>query len=170
MGTNYSFLKDEAVVQEIHRHKWIESEKSGREIGFATAAYDWITKYGKEWMQRHIPPKNNNSFIEKRKHKRFYHQLPILLRINNDYLQTKTADINLIGLSCLISIYVEKNSPIEASLTLPPERFRFKSRVLRSSSLKTDETNFSYHIFFPFDENLHTYLKRNQDVLTQSYN
>ena len=46
----YPFLKDQTARQEIYKHKWIESEKAGREIGFATAAYDWITRYGQSWL------------------------------------------------------------------------------------------------------------------------
>ncbi len=47
----YPFLKDELAIHEIRKHKWIESEKAGREIGFASAAFDWITKYGESWLQ-----------------------------------------------------------------------------------------------------------------------
>ena len=51
MTIKYPFLKDELAVNEIRKHKWIESEKAGREIGFATAAFDWITQYGEAWLQ-----------------------------------------------------------------------------------------------------------------------
>ena len=51
MEENYSFLRDELALLEIRKHKWIESEKLGREIGFATAARDWINKYGEAWKQ-----------------------------------------------------------------------------------------------------------------------
>ena len=49
---DYSLLRDELALTEIRKHKWIESEKLGREIGFATAAVDWIEKYG-EAFKRH---------------------------------------------------------------------------------------------------------------------
>ena len=42
MTEHYSFLNDELALLEIRKHKWIESEKCGREIGFASAALDWI--------------------------------------------------------------------------------------------------------------------------------
>ena len=51
MEENYSFLRDELALLEIRKHKWIESEKLGREIGFATAACEWIHKYGEAWKQ-----------------------------------------------------------------------------------------------------------------------
>lgn len=50
MKTNYSFLSDQVARQEIYKHKWIESEKAGREIGFASAAFDWIVHYGDAWL------------------------------------------------------------------------------------------------------------------------
>ena len=46
---SYSFLNDKFARHEIHKHKWIVSEKAGREIGFATAATDWIKHYGDTW-------------------------------------------------------------------------------------------------------------------------
>jgi hypothetical protein len=52
-NSDYSFLRDDLARTEIYKHKWIESEKAGREIGFATAAFDWITKYGDLWLDHH---------------------------------------------------------------------------------------------------------------------
>ena len=45
----YSFLNDECAKFEIRKHKWMISEQAGREIGFATAAVDWIKNYGDAW-------------------------------------------------------------------------------------------------------------------------
>ncbi|MEI8292881.1 MAG: hypothetical protein WCG66_02710 [bacterium] len=38
-----------AERDEILRHKWIESEKIGRDIGFEKALLDWILKYRSGW-------------------------------------------------------------------------------------------------------------------------
>ncbi|MEI6278012.1 MAG: hypothetical protein WCQ16_01355 [Verrucomicrobiae bacterium] len=38
-----------AEREEILRHKWIESEKSGQDIGFERALLDWIMKYRTAW-------------------------------------------------------------------------------------------------------------------------
>lgn len=38
-----------AEREEILRHKWIESEKAGRDIGFERALLDWIIKFRSEW-------------------------------------------------------------------------------------------------------------------------
>jgi hypothetical protein len=38
-----------AEREEILRHKWIESEKIGQDIGFERALLDWIVKYRSNW-------------------------------------------------------------------------------------------------------------------------
>jgi len=36
---------------EILKHKWIESEKAGFDIGFERALLDWIVKYRANWRK-----------------------------------------------------------------------------------------------------------------------
>jgi hypothetical protein len=43
------FLAERA---EILKHKWIESEKAGRDIGFEKALLDWIVKHRSNWRER----------------------------------------------------------------------------------------------------------------------
>ena len=38
-----------AEREEILRHKWIESEKKGKDIGFERALLDWIRKHRENW-------------------------------------------------------------------------------------------------------------------------
>jgi hypothetical protein len=38
-----------AERHEILRHKWLESEKAGRDIGFERALLDWIRKHRSAW-------------------------------------------------------------------------------------------------------------------------
>lgn len=38
-----------AEREEIMRHKWIESEKAGHDIGFEKALLDWIVKHRSSW-------------------------------------------------------------------------------------------------------------------------
>jgi hypothetical protein len=40
-----------AEREEILRHKWIESEKAGRDIGFERALLDWMLKHRTTWRQ-----------------------------------------------------------------------------------------------------------------------
>jgi hypothetical protein len=37
--------------QEVLRHKWIESEKAGYDIGFERALLDWTQKYRSAWRE-----------------------------------------------------------------------------------------------------------------------
>jgi len=43
-----------AQREEILKHKWIESEKAGRDIGFEKALLDWIVKHRSNWRERRI--------------------------------------------------------------------------------------------------------------------
>jgi len=41
----------QAEREEILRHKWIESEKVGHDIGFEQALTDWIIKHRSSWRK-----------------------------------------------------------------------------------------------------------------------
>ncbi len=41
----------QAEREEILRHKWIESEKAGYDIGFERALTDWIIKHRAKWRR-----------------------------------------------------------------------------------------------------------------------
>jgi hypothetical protein len=46
-----------AEREEILRHKWLESEKAGHDIGFEKALLDWIVKHRSSWrLQRQKEP------------------------------------------------------------------------------------------------------------------
>ena len=40
-----------AEREEILKHKWIESEKEGKDIGFERALLDWIRNHREEWRK-----------------------------------------------------------------------------------------------------------------------
>lgn len=40
-----------AEREEILKHKWIESEKAGVDIGFEKALTDWIVKHRSKWRR-----------------------------------------------------------------------------------------------------------------------
>lgn len=48
-------LKDRRVIEEINRHLWIESEKSGHDITFEKAARDWFEKFASVWTEHYLP-------------------------------------------------------------------------------------------------------------------
>jgi hypothetical protein len=45
-----------AEREEILRHKWIESEKAGYDIGFEKALLDWIVKHRSSWRAQRMRP------------------------------------------------------------------------------------------------------------------
>jgi len=51
-----SVLSKEFIAErtEILKHKWIESEKAGKDIGFEKALLDWIVKHRSNWRERRM--------------------------------------------------------------------------------------------------------------------
>jgi len=43
-----------AEREEILKHKWIESEKAGSDIGFEKALLDWIVKHRSTWRSKRL--------------------------------------------------------------------------------------------------------------------
>jgi len=53
-----------AEREEILKHKWLESEKAGQDIGFEKALLDWIRKHRDGWRasrRTHGPSLTNKS-------------------------------------------------------------------------------------------------------------
>jgi hypothetical protein len=40
-----------AQRQEVERHKWLESEKAGKDIGYDAALIDWVMKHKSKWKK-----------------------------------------------------------------------------------------------------------------------
>ena len=40
-----------AEREEVLRHKWLESERAGRDIGFERALMDWIINHRAKWRK-----------------------------------------------------------------------------------------------------------------------
>ena len=47
-------LRNKKVIAEITRHKWLESEIVGYDIGFEAAAEDWLKKHATAWVRYHM--------------------------------------------------------------------------------------------------------------------
>ena len=46
----------QAERDEILKHKWIESEKAGHDIGFERALTDWIVRHRSKWRKSRQSP------------------------------------------------------------------------------------------------------------------
>ena len=56
--TNSSLYREfMAEREEILKHKWIESEKAGCDIGFERALTDWIVRHRSKWRKERAPKK-----------------------------------------------------------------------------------------------------------------
>jgi hypothetical protein len=60
-GEQSQFVKNSVLYkeflaerEEILKHKWIESEKAGSDIGFEKALLDWIVKYRSSWRNKRM--------------------------------------------------------------------------------------------------------------------
>ena len=51
----------QAEREEILKHKWIESEKAGYDIGFERALTDWIIIYRSKWRKAKQAQQSQNS-------------------------------------------------------------------------------------------------------------
>jgi hypothetical protein len=40
-----------AQKEEVMKHKWYESERAGRDVGFAYAIIDWTIKFKNKWIE-----------------------------------------------------------------------------------------------------------------------
>ena len=61
-------LRNKKVIDEIRRHKWLESEIAGYDIGYEKATEDWLKRYAHSWMAYHVSKKSNpKSFQPKKK-------------------------------------------------------------------------------------------------------
>jgi len=50
-----------AERDEILKHKWIESQKQGEDIGFERALLDWVCKYRGDWKAARQAARVGNS-------------------------------------------------------------------------------------------------------------
>ena len=48
-------LKDKRVIEEINKHLWIESQKSGYSIGIERATDEWLKLYAQGWLKYNKP-------------------------------------------------------------------------------------------------------------------
>ena len=40
-----------ALKEEVNKHKWYESEKAGKDVGFVWALIDWTIKFKSKWLK-----------------------------------------------------------------------------------------------------------------------
>lgn len=118
MRDKYPYFKDLRALTEIRKHKWIESQKAGKEIGFASAAVDWVKKYGEEWKKIHAQEyRDGVIFLERRKYRRF--KLQGMVQLDKESISVLAEPINLsfFGLLCKTNKGLPLGSNIKARMS-----------------------------------------------------
>lgn len=107
MKHSYLYFDDPQVLEEIDKHKWIESQKAGKDIGFEAAARDWVAKYGSEWsgQDRYTDP-GDNIFFERRKLRRFELDRCITLLKDGALFLVEAVNVSLNGVLCRSKEYI----------------------------------------------------------------
>ena len=52
LGKSSLYQQYLAERDEILRHKWLESEKEGHDIGFERALVDWVLNHRSKWRKK----------------------------------------------------------------------------------------------------------------------
>ena len=63
-------LKNKQVIEEINKHLWIESQKTGYNIGIERATDEWLRLYADGWVRYHTSEKLNQDNGEKLRSKK----------------------------------------------------------------------------------------------------
>jgi len=157
MKQKFNYLQHDEAVNEILKHKWIESQKSGRDIGFATAALDWIKKFGQSWKRANNINDELQELMERRRYRRFKINLPIKIKSSDLELDAQIKEFNHIGLDFTSDAPLDVESYVEIT-TLPSNddctfsNMRLRAKVIKSISYqKSQNQNKKYLIFTLFD-------------------
>lgn len=152
MKKGYPYLSDPRALAEIRKHKWLESQKQGIEVGFATAALDWIKKYGPEWLKVHnIDNVSAEAFIEKRKYRRYDLDRMVDLFRDNAVILANSINVSFFGLLCRTREYIAPGSPV--TVHIPFERYERKNLLCNAIIDRVMLTAGQNHeLFLRFDE------------------
>jgi hypothetical protein len=68
LESGHDFVKNSAIYkeflaerEEILKHKWIESERLGYDIGFERALIDWVTNHRAQWRKERLKGLNEEN-------------------------------------------------------------------------------------------------------------
>ena len=175
MRQTYSFLNDSLAVQEIRKHKWLESEKTGQEIGFATAAVDWVQQYGEAFKRYRggtrwlvDPPARRTAALS-----------PLSQAAAGPAHCRATPRSSVTPTTSTWSACPAR-SPRPLSTTARPKitirfqskgisplgkKFSFRSRVSRVQPRPSQDNESGYNIFVPFSDEVRDFVRANHEIL-----
>jgi len=155
MGQRLFSLKDVAMAMEINKHKWLESEKAGKDIGLEVAAVDWLHKYSDSWHKYYSQRACGESiFIEKRELRRFELSAYAKIVSGEGLCFGKVVNLSFVGLLCQTVNSFPCGAKARLHLTFGADDKQKLSciGVAERSYLCVDSNR--YEIFFRFSENI----------------
>ncbi|MCX5712774.1 MAG: hypothetical protein NTY47_06935 [Candidatus Omnitrophica bacterium] len=149
----YLDFDDPRILEEIDKHKWIESQKAGRDIGFETAAEDWMIKHGAEWSKRNSKFEANEDIsLERRKLRRVELDSCVTLLKDGSLFPVEAVNVSLNGLLCRSKGYIYPYGEVVIRLPFKDDHafgLTFKAFIERVF-LKPDLKEFE--VFLKFDD------------------
>jgi hypothetical protein len=177
MQKRFNYLQHEGAVEEILKHKWIESQKLGRDIGFVTAAHDWIKKYGEAWQKAHNIHNSNTAkeqslLAERRKYRRFKINMPIKIKAEDLEFDSQAIALNHIGIDFISGVSLVTDSLIEIIIPFKIKEqhtevdVALRAKVAKSKPHKTSkDQKKQYLIFTEFELDAQQKILNNQSWL-----
>jgi len=153
MKDKYPYLTDPRALAEIRRHKWLESQKAGREVGFATAAVDWIRAYGAEWKDIHAAEiRDRDIFIERRKYRRFKLRGLVKLVTDGAAVLVEPLNVSFFGMLCRTPVSVPEGVTIKARMSVDVAQGRKDLDCYGSVERVVASDSKYFDLFFSFNE------------------
>lgn len=152
MKRPYPYLKDPRAIAEIRKHQWIESEKAGTEIGFGTAAIDWVNKFGQQW-EIACAKIDKNVLIENRKYRRFSLESFAVLIQETKRIIVRTINISVQGTLCVVKEQLREGSEVVLQWSSVPDGksgIEFKGKIFRIWNRHIN--NGEYELLVKFNE------------------
>lgn len=153
MEKEFVYLKNPIALKEINKHRWIESEKIGRDIGFLIAAVDWINKYGELWRKtQDTEYRDSNFIVERRQLRRFNKDIRVLIINKDGLLITKAINLSLFGLLCKAPGGFTLGSKARLHLSFISEGESSFTCIGMAYRITRDVQPERYEVFFKFDD------------------
>lgn len=155
MGQRDFSFKGMIMAMEINKHKWLESEKAGKDIGFVAATVDWLHKYSDNWYKYYSEKSLQESlFIERRNLRRFKLVAQAKLVSPDGLCLGKVINLSFTGAVCSSANDFPVGSRIRLHITFGKNDKQSLSCIALVERVFFSAETKRYEIFFKFSENI----------------
>jgi len=177
MKRRFNYLQHEDAVKEILKYRESESEKTGGDIGFASAAIEWIKKHGEEWKKENNMIEDSltnylHGIVERRAYRRFKTYLPIKICFGGMEFDGLMKKFNHVGVDIITAVSIPLHGHIEILIpSLSNKQNPIKQTVLNANVLRIthyhDPKNphLRFQIFTHLDKESQEKIISNKDTL-----